>query len=135
MILDFLKKYWAIIYSILGADLLGIIIVTKIYLHKSIKLHLGLFAFMLAVMMIIRVIFNKFIDKKIPKVSIRVEGNMLIVLAGALYSSIKFFANPTENVDFGSAPFFLLPYIFWCIFYARKYNICGCWFKTGEKNL
>ncbi len=45
---------------------------------------------------------------------------------------LLFFINPAENEGLSPIPFFALPYVFWCIYFSRKYNVSGCWFKKDE---
>ncbi len=91
MILDFLKKHWKIVFSVLGMDLLSILIVTKFYLHESIMFNLGLFVFMFILMTLITFAFRKFIRLDGGRESPRVEGNILICLGASVYATTAFF--------------------------------------------
>ncbi len=132
MILDFLKKHWKIVFSVMGVDLLSILIVTKFYLHESIMFYLGLFVFVFVFMETVQIIFSRFIQRDGDRVSPRVEGNILISLGVSVYATTAFFINPAENEGLSSIPFVAFPYIYRCIFFARKYNVSGCWLKKDE---
>ena len=133
MILDFLKKYSRIFYIIFGINLASILFVTKYYLHVSIISHSLTFLITTLFWCLLWIVSHKIHKSENIRCSNRTEGNILLAFAFSTYATIIFFSDSTEKLYFGEAPFFFLSDIFCTIFFAKKYNIQGCWFKKDNE--
>ena len=131
MILDFLKKYSSIVYTVFGLNLLSILLFTRFYLHKSILSNCIIFCLTVIFWSLLWILSHQFNKAKCENTDTGfiAEGNIIMFYIFSVCTSVMFFINPEDYSVFGEVPFLCLADISCRIFFSKKYNISGCWFK------